>query len=150
MASGILNVIQYNYTGNLRKQLSVFESTFGTYDKVTELRQQQNDIKDKNEHTIIVYIKVEIAESQIVAFKSLLERQVGVSSVQYVSSDQELNDFKSQHKNHPVVTQSLNELGSNPLPATLTIKITDPLQKQSLINFIKANDTGSIVENINF
>ena len=149
VVSGIFNVIQYNNARVLKEKLSLFESRFGTYESVSEGIKKINEAKDKREHTITVYIKTGAPESQILALKNSLERQYAIASVLYVSVDQALADFKSKHHNDPTIVQAINELGNNPLEAILTITITDPSQKTSLLNFIKANDSSSIVDKIN-
>jgi cell division protein FtsX len=149
LVSGCFNFIQYSNSQTLKEKLSLFESTFGTYEHISGLVKQQKEAENKTEHTITIYIKAGVSELQILNFKNLLEKQTAVTSVQYISASQALANFKSQHQSDPSVTQSLNELGSNPLPATLTVIISDPSQKASLLNFIKANDKNSIVGNIN-
>lgn len=149
LMSGCFNFIQYSNSQALKEKLSLFESTFGTYEHVSGLVEQLKEAKNKSAHTITIYIKAGISESQILDLKSLLEKQSAVTSVQYISANQALADFKNQHQNDPSVTQSLNELENNPLTATLTIIINDPSQKALLQDFIKANDKNSIVGNIN-
>ncbi len=148
IASGVFNIIKYNETRVLKEKLSLFESRFGTYESVSESIKQANEAKDKREHTLTVYTKTGISEAQILALKNLLESQSSVQSVQYVSANQALSDFKAKHQNDQAISQAIDELGANPLEATLIITITDPSQKQSLINLIKANDPNSIVDNI--
>jgi cell division protein FtsX len=148
IASVAFNIIQYNQTKIFAEKLTFFESHFGTFESLSEGAKQADAAKDKREHTITVYTKTGISESQIVALKNLLETQGGVQSVQYISANQALADFKTKHQNDQLTLQALQELGTNPLGATLTITITDVSQKQSLINLIRTNDPNSIVDKI--
>ncbi|MDO8664824.1 MAG: permease-like cell division protein FtsX [bacterium] len=153
IASAVSNVIQYNQTKALGEKVAFFESNFGTYESISENIRREKDAKDnataerlkKEEYTIKVYIKEDVPESQILALKSVMEGQGSAQSVQYSSAEQELANFKAKHKNDQPILQALNDLRTNPLNAILTITITDLSQKQTLINFIQANDRNSIV-----
>lgn len=153
IASAVSNVIQYNQTKALGEKVAFFESNFGTYENISENIRREEDAKNnatterlkKEEYTIKVYIKEDVPESQILALKSVMERQGSAQSVQYSSAEQELANFKAKHKNDQPILQALNDLRTNPLNAILTITITDLSQKQTLINFIQVNDRNSIV-----
>lgn len=152
LASGIFNVVQYNQnnqTKMLADKLAFFESHFGTYESLLESQKQADEAKYKREHTLTVYAKTGASESQILTLKNLLEKQSSVQSVKYVSAAQALADFKTRHQNDQLTLQALDELGTNPLSGSLEITITDPTQKQSLMNLIQSNDPNSIVDRIN-
>ena len=103
----------------------------------------------KNNNTINVYIKHGISEAQSKTFGNLIQKQNGVVSVTYISADQALATFKSTHKNDTTVMKALNELGTNPLYATLVVTITNPAQRVSLLATIKSLDTNSIIDYAN-
>lgn len=83
-------------------------------------------IQDKID--ISVYFKTNTSEDQILSIKSALEGLPEVKNVNYVSSDQALESFRSSHNEDPIVTQALNELDTNPLQASLNIKARRPDQ----------------------
>src|SRR6185437_2985231 len=70
---------------------------------------------------ISVYFKIGLAEQQINSIKSDVQSDSRVKEVDYVSAQQAYDDFKAKHASDPLITQSLNELTENPLPATLHI-----------------------------
>lgn len=149
VASGIFNIVQYNDAKVMKEKLALFESHFGTYEQLAAGLKQGEEAKYKREHTMTVYTKIGASESQILVLKSLIESQDGVQSVQYVSAEQALADFKTKHQDDKLTLQALDELGTNPLGASLTVTISDPSIKQSLLNVIQSNDKNSVVDRIN-
>lgn len=149
MVSGVFNIIQYNQTKTLGEKLALFETIFGTYESILEDIKLADEVKDEREYTVTVYTETGVPESQILAFKSLLESQNSVRLVKYVSAEQALVDFKVKYQDDKRILQALDELKTKPFSGSLIITITDPSQKQSLINFIQANDQNSIVQKIN-
>lgn len=149
VVSGIFNIVQYNDAKVTKEKLVLFESHYGTYEQLSASLKQAEEAKYKKEHTLTVYTKTGASESQILTLKSLIESQTGVQSVQYVSAEQALADFKTKHQNDQLTLQALNELGTNPLGATLTITVSDPSVKQALMNTIQSNDKSSVVDKIN-
>ena len=114
----------------------------------------------KNTVDISVYFKIGLAEEQINTIKSDLAADSRVNNITYVSAQQSFDDFKSKHQNDPLITQSLNELTENPLPATLHIKankledypgISEKLQGDAYKNFVdKVNfdDNRLVIESL--
>jgi cell division transport system permease protein len=64
--------------------------------------------------------------------------------VVYVTREEALADFKNRHQNDEFTLQALEELGENPLGATLNIKAKDPSQYESIARYIESRRTASI------
>lgn len=64
----------------------------------------------------------DVPEIRIQEIKSELEKYREVAAVEYISRDQALADFRAGSGNDPVITQALEEIGENPLLASLTIQ----------------------------
>ncbi len=79
-----------------------------------------NTIQDKVD--ISVYFKNGLVEDQIMNIKKDIETDPKVRQIVYTSSEQAFQQFKDRHQNDQSITQSLNELSENPLPATINIK----------------------------
>lgn len=118
------------------------------------LRSTLNQIKDKVD--INVYFITTASEDDILAMKKSLERLPEVAPpVVYVSKEDALTAFKTRHQNDQFTLQALDELGTNPLGATLNIKAKDPSQYESIANFLNdkgANSTDgtSIIDKVNY
>jgi len=82
---------------------------------------------------ISVYFKLESNEEDILIVKSQLEKLEEAEEVEYISRDKALEDFKEKHKDNPYLIQSLQELGENPLEASLNIKAQDPSQYETIV-----------------
>ncbi|MES2994655.1 MAG: permease-like cell division protein FtsX [Patescibacteria group bacterium] len=98
-----------------------------------------------------VYFVVEAAESDILAIKDDLEALPEVATVTYTSRDAALEEFKSRHANDQLTLQALEELGENPLGASLAIKAKDPSQYEAIVNHLADDPSGTdIVDRINY
>lgn len=111
------------------------------------------DVKDKVD--INVYFTLEAPENDILALKKDLEQLVEVSRVEYVSREQTLTDFKTKWQGNSLIIQGLDEIGSNPFPASLNVKAKDPGQYASIVNFLENKpptlaDGTPIVEKVNY
>ncbi|MDP3762737.1 MAG: permease-like cell division protein FtsX [bacterium] len=99
---------------------------------------------------ISVYFKTSAPEEDILALKSALGKLQEVKAVEYVSSDQALAAFQERHAENALITQALEELGSNPLGASLNVKAKDPRQYEAISRFLEAGSFENIVDKINY
>ncbi len=103
----------------------------------------------ENKMDITVYFKPAAAEKEILSVKDKLAKLSEVKEITYVSSEQALNDFKERHTDNALITQSLDELGENPLGASLNIKAKETAQYESISRFLEASAISSI-DKINY
>lgn len=78
---------------------------------------------------ITVSFEAETSEERILAIKSELEKYKEVRSVSYTSRESALEKFRAQSEtagNRDVIEQALEEIGENPLFASLSIKARTP------------------------
>ncbi len=113
-----------------------------------------NQIKDKVD--INVYFVRTATEDAILGLKKNLEQLPEVAPpVVYVSREDALANFKKRHENDQFTLQALDELGDNPLGATLNIKAKDPSQYAGIAQFLDSkmslvNDGSSIIDKVNY
>lgn len=114
-----------------------------------------NQVKDKVD--ISVYFTTDAQEQDILAVKKSLEALPEVSYVEYVSSDQALADFKAKNQGDELTLQALDELGTNPLGASLNIKAKDPSQYEGIANFLNSDSnellsasSTKIIDSVNY
>ncbi|MBI1984990.1 MAG: ABC transporter permease [Candidatus Wildermuthbacteria bacterium] len=86
---------------------------------------------------ISAYFVEDASEEDISALQDKLLALPEVASAQYITQDQALEQFKADHENDPVILESLEIIGKNPLLASLNIKASDPLQYQNIANFLE-------------
>ncbi len=103
-----------------------------------------------------VYFEVDAPEDSIRAVETALKGLPEVREVTYTSRDDALARFKERHKDDEIELQALEELGDNPLRASLSVNAVDPSQYERIDNFLKndpstlASGGESLIANVNF
>jgi len=111
------------------------------------------DVREKVD--IKVYFVISAKEDDIKEVQSDLESLPEVVRVDYSSREQVLADFQEKWKDNALIMQGLEEIGSNPFPASLNVKSTDPRQYGSIASYLEdkrpTDSAGNpIIEKINY
>jgi len=112
-----------------------------------------NVVKDKVD--VSVYFVTTASEKDILAVKDQLEKLPQVENIAYTSAADALANFRARHANDQLTLQALDELGSNPLDASLEVRAKDPSEYDSIVSFLEASPAlsaggASIVDRINY
>ncbi|MBI4920006.1 ABC transporter permease [Candidatus Azambacteria bacterium] len=99
---------------------------------------------------VSVYFNLNAKESDILTLKSKLEGLGEVANVEYISRDQALKIFKSRHTGDEVLLKSVDELGDNPLEASLNILAKDSTQYTAINSFLNQDQFKNVVSKINY
>lgn len=99
---------------------------------------------------VSIYFKQGVAESEIGNVKSYLQSLPQVKGVDYISPDQALADFKKTHAASQVIQESLEEVGENPLGATLVVKANNPADYPQILKVFDGPQYDSIIQEKNF
>jgi cell division transport system permease protein len=105
---------------------------------------------------INIYFLTTAPEEQILALKGLLEQQPEVAEVAYTSRSQALEEFRTRHEGDDLTIQALEELGDNPLGASLSVRAKETSQYEGIAAFLTAqedNPAGGgerIIDRINY
>jgi len=110
-------------------------------------------VKDKVD--ITVYFSPGADETKVSDLKGAVEALPQVSKVSYVSADVALAQFKERRAGDELTLQALEEIGENPLGASLDIKAQDPTQYQIIADFLQGDSeivraSSDIIFNINY
>jgi len=105
-------------------------------------------VRDKID--ISVYFKTSTAEDDILRVKRSLEGLTEVKQVEYISRDQAFQMFKDRHKDDNTITQAVDQLGDNPLSASLNIKAHDPRQYALISDYLGNDNLKNFIEKISF
>lgn len=110
-------------------------------------------IRDKVD--INVYMVTTAAESDVLDLKASLEGLPEVREVVYTSREQALENFRSRHENDELTMQALEELGENPLGATLSIRAKETSRYESIASFLEQHreaesPNAPLIDRINF
>lgn len=99
---------------------------------------------------VSVYFQNDAKEDQILKIRSDLEEFKNVKSVNYISQNQALADFKNRHQDDRLIQDSIAELENNPLQASLSIKAVDSSQYASIAQFLENNSLKEVIDKISF
>jgi len=106
------------------------------------------DLEDKID--VSVYFKLDASEESILEVRNDLVELAEVKSVEYISTEQALTNFKERHKDNEVLMQSLGELDTNPLEASLNVKAQETSQYESIASFFNQGNYQEIIDKINY
>lgn len=104
---------------------------------------------------VSVYFVTSASEAEIFSVKDQLEKLPQVASVTYTSAEEALIAFRERHATDQLTLQALNELGGNPLDASLEVRAKDPSQYEGIVKFLEASPAlsaggSSIIDRINY
>ena len=110
-----------------------------------------HQISDKVDVT--VYFTVDATQDQFTTLQTSLKALPEVAAITFKSRDQALADFQNRHKNDQLTMQALEEIGANPLGASLEIRAKDPSQYATITQYLENLRTASPntgIDKINF
>ena len=90
----------------------------------------------ESEVSITAYVSDDASESDITAAENYIKSLNGVSSISFTTKEQALEEFRNMSSNADIV----DELGGNPLPASINIELSDPQLVQDVANQIEKSD----------
>lgn len=111
------------------------------------------ELQDKVDVT--VYFLPNASEEAIHSLEKTVETMPEVKTVEFISENQALDEFRTRHENDQVTLQALEELGYNPFGASLNIKAKNTSQYESIAKFLDKKSELSqgdsrIIEKINY
>jgi len=99
---------------------------------------------------VSVYFKASVSEESILKAKQDLENYSEIRSVEYVTKEQALENFKKNSAGEPVILQSLEEIGENPLLSYLIIQANDANQYESVGAYLENASFKDEISRINY
>lgn len=116
---------------------------------VTSLNALQNKVD------INVYFVPTAPQEEIDAIRTAVAALPDVASVTYTSREEALANYRERYSNNEITMQALNELGENPLGATIAIQAKELSQYESISNFLEeqrlaASPQTPIIETVNY
>lgn len=108
-------------------------------------------LKDLEEKVdVSVYFSLDTGENEVLKIKQELEGIGDVKSVEYVSKETALAKFEEDHKNNPQIIKSLEELGGNPLEASLNIKAKYIENYDAIVSFLESSRFSNTIDTVNY
>ncbi len=104
---------------------------------------------------VTVYFTPSASLDQITTVQNSLKALPEVASIKYVSREDALAEFRERHKSDQLTLQALDELGENPLGASLEIRAKDTSQYESIATYLQGQaeqQTGgsAFIDKVNF
>ncbi len=104
----------------------------------------------ENKVDLSVYLKNNLTQDEINAFRTEIENLPQVKNVNYLSSEESLEKFKEIHQNDTTILDALNEIGENPFGASMSIKLYNPSDLSLVKNFISEERFANFVQDEDF
>lgn len=104
----------------------------------------------KEKVDMYVYFKQELSSEDILTVKNELSKMPEVKEIVYVSKEDALEKFTERHKNDEAIMDSLEELGRNPLLASLNIQAWEATQYAAISNSIVNSSFNDLVAKIDY
>ncbi len=110
------------------------------------------EVQDKVD--VNVYFTTDAVESDIISTKSKLELLPEVALVTYTSREEALAQFRQKHVDDTLTLQALDQLGENPLGASIAVKAKDPSEYAAIVNYLSNGNNvvggASTIDRINY
>lgn len=94
-----------------------------------------NTLKEKMD--ISIYFKTDVPEEDILKIRDELLSDEAIAKINYVSKGDALKAFEEKSKYNPTIQKALDELGENPLAASLNIKAKKTEDYNTIIESVK-------------
>lgn len=99
---------------------------------------------------VSVYFNPEVKEEEITGIKQKLENYREIKSIEYVSKERALSDLLAIEGGDSSITSALEEIGENPLLASLVIKANESGQYEIISQAIKNSNFNDKISEINY
>lgn len=100
--------------------------------------------------SVSVYFKAETTEKTIDEAREYFQKNGDVKEVEYVSKEQALEDFKKYNADDEEIMQSLEEIGENPLWASLAVKANNPEKYEAIVSYAETSPYRGEISRINY
>lgn len=100
-----------------------------------------------------IYFLPDTPESEIIDLQERIALIPEVRDVAYISREEAFVSFKERHAGDDLITRSLDELGDNPLGASLNIRAWEATQYEAVVNALESEPVivnSDFVERINY
>lgn len=99
---------------------------------------------------ITVSFNPDVSESRIHEMEGNLKRFREIESVEFVSRDQALSQFLAQSGNDPEIRQAIEEIGENPLLASLVIRAKNQSDYEKIAQVLSQSEYKDDISRVNY
>ncbi|MEX2054405.1 MAG: permease-like cell division protein FtsX [Candidatus Colwellbacteria bacterium] len=100
---------------------------------------------------VSIFFEPSASEDDILALKGQIESDLSeVREITYISQDEALEQFRDRHQSDEAIQQALEELGENPLSASLNIKTNETEQLPVVAAYLRNIVPEDMVDEISY
>ncbi len=99
---------------------------------------------------VSVYFNPGVEESKIIEIKDKLADYEEIKSVDYISKDKALEDLLALSSNTEMINKALEEIGENPLPASIVIRANNPEQYEQIVRSVEDSYFKEDISSVNY
>lgn len=108
-------------------------------------------VKDLEEKVdMYIYFNEELSSDALLEIQDELSKISEIRNIEYVSREEALKNFVSRHKDDQALMESLEELGKNPLLASLNVRAWEASQYSAISNFLANSSFNDLIAKIDF
>jgi cell division transport system permease protein len=100
----------------------------------------------KGQIDVSIFISHAATDSEIEEIRSVVENFPEVVGLTYKTSEEVLEDFRSNYQDNPDIITSLEELESNPLGPTMIVQTREPGDYETIIAALQVPEYENIIE----
>lgn len=127
--------------------LTLFSITFSTSLNVVADKTIQ---AVKERVAVSVYFRQDAIEEDVRAVQEKLAAMPVVKDVQYISREEALNAFRDRTQNNPIIQETIDALGENPLGATLIVKAQNIDDYPQIVESLTVPEYENTIEDLDF
>lgn len=106
--------------------------------------------KIKEKADIVIYLKKNTKEENILKLRDSLLQIPGIKNVKYVSEKEALDEFLSLYGENPLYKESLEIIGENPLLPSLHISSFDIESYDQILNFLENTEFKDLIDHTSY
>jgi cell division transport system permease protein len=106
--------------------------------------------KIKEKADIVIYLKKNTKEEDILKLRDSLLQIPGIKNVKYVSEKEALDEFLSLYGENPLYKESLEIIGENPLLPSLHISSFDIGSYDQILNFLENTEFKDLIDHTSY
>lgn len=100
----------------------------------------------KQQIDVSVYFNPKATDTQVGEVRSFVEAFPEVTKTTFLNKDESLGKFRELYQANPAILASLDELGDNPLGATLIVKTKEPQDYEKIMNALTLPEYAKIID----
>jgi len=106
----------------------------------------------QNKIDITAYFNEDVSEDQILAVKeAIISSSPDIKNIEYISKDQALVAFNEKHKDDPVLSKALEQVGDNPFLPALNISTNgETSQYEQISNTLETSDYAKLINKVDY